>query len=99
MRLRSISFVGALASLLTMTAIPRLDGQQPVHEVAVTARRFMFEPVRLVLRSADTVHGFTVRNLKIDVQIPKGEPVVVEFTAPPAGRYEIACSEFCGSGH
>jgi len=25
--------------------------------------------------------------------------VVVEFTAPRAGRYEIACSEFCGSGH
>jgi cytochrome c oxidase subunit II len=57
-------------------------------------------PVRLVLRSADSVHGFAVRDLKIDVQIPKGgEPVVVEFTAPPAGRYEIACSEFCGNGH
>jgi len=25
--------------------------------------------------------------------------VAVAFTAPAAGRYEIACSEFCGSGH
>jgi len=25
--------------------------------------------------------------------------VTVEFTAPAVGRYEIACSEFCGSGH
>jgi heme/copper-type cytochrome/quinol oxidase subunit 2 len=25
--------------------------------------------------------------------------VTVEFTAPPAGRYQIACSEFCGRGH
>jgi len=32
--------------------------------------------------------------------VPKGgDPVTVEFTAPTAGRYEIACSEFCGSGH
>jgi heme/copper-type cytochrome/quinol oxidase subunit 2 len=23
----------------------------------------------------------------------------VEFTAPAVGHYEIACSEFCGSGH
>jgi hypothetical protein len=29
----------------------------------------------------------------------RGAAVVVEFTAPPPGRYEIACSEFCGSGH
>jgi heme/copper-type cytochrome/quinol oxidase subunit 2 len=46
------------------------------------------------------VHGFSIPKLKIDVQLPKsGDPVTVEFTAPAAGRYEIACSEFCGSGH
>ena len=58
------------------------------------------EPVRLVIRSKDVVHGFSVPKLNIDVQIPKsGEPVVVEFIAPAPGRFEIACSEFCGSGH
>src|SRR5207245_756052 len=58
------------------------------------------EPVRLVIRSKDTVHGFSIPELKIDVRIPKGgTPVVVEFVAPPPGRFEIACSEFCGSGH
>jgi heme/copper-type cytochrome/quinol oxidase subunit 2 len=37
---------------------------------------------------------------RIDLQIPKGgEPVVAEFIAPSAGRYEVTCSEFCGSGH
>ena len=46
------------------------------------------------------VHGFSIRGLKIDVQIPRGRAsVTVEFTAPPPGRYEIACSEFCGTGH
>ena len=81
----------------------------PVHEVEVVAKQFAFEPaviqvtagepVRLVIRSSDRVHGFAIRDLKIDVQIPRRGNVVVEFTAPPAGRYEIACSEFCGSGH
>ena len=81
-----------------------------VHEMTVIARKFAFEPaeirvvagepVRLVIRSADSVHGFAIRDLTIDLQIPKGgEAVVAEFTAPPPGRYEIACSEFCGRGH
>jgi heme/copper-type cytochrome/quinol oxidase subunit 2 len=54
-----------------------------------------------VIRSADHVHGFAIHDLKIDVQIPRSGNgnVVVEFTAPRAGGNEIACSEFCGSGH
>jgi len=79
--------------------------------VQVVASHFIFEPtaievtagepVRLVLRSKDTAHGFSVPSLKIDVHIPKsgGEPVIVEFVAPRPGRFDIACSEFCGSGH
>jgi len=82
----------------------------PVHEVEIVASKFQFtpsaiqvtagEPVRLIVQSMDTVHGFSIRKLKIDTRIPKGgEPVTVEFVAPPAGQYEIACSEFCGIGH
>ena len=81
----------------------------PAHEVQVVAKQFAFEPaviqvtagepVRLVVRSGDRVHGFSIRDLKIDVQIPRSGDVVVEFTAPRPGRYEITCSEFCGRGH
>jgi len=85
-------------------------GEQPVHEVQVIASRFTFEPatiqvvagesVRLVVRSKDGTHGFTIPRLKIDLHIPdNGEPVTADFTAPAAGEYEIACSEFCGRGH
>lgn len=82
----------------------------PIHEIQVVAKKYSFEPatidviagerVRLVIRSADSVHGFTIDALKVDVQIPRGgEAATVEFDGPPAGTYEIACSEFCGSGH
>jgi cytochrome c oxidase subunit II len=110
MRVQLAFLVGVIVSIAGMTPIPPVRTSQPVHEMQVTARRFTFEPatiqvvagepVRLVLRSADAVHGFAIHDLKIDLQIPKGGvPVTVEFTAPAAGRYEIACSEYCGSGH
>jgi len=98
----------ALAAVLLVTDAAAAD--RSVHEIQVTASRYAFdpvtiqvnagEPVRIVIRSKDGVHGFSIPKLKIDVTVPKGgDPVTVEFTAPTAGRYEIACSEFCGSGH
>lgn len=82
----------------------------PVHEIHVEARKFTFEPsiievtagehVRVILRSADGPHGFAIRDLKIDQSIPRGgELATIEFVAPPPGRYDITCSEFCGIGH
>jgi heme/copper-type cytochrome/quinol oxidase subunit 2 len=81
-----------------------------VQEMQIVASRFAFEPstmrvsageaVRLVIRSKDGTHGFAIPKLNIDVHLPNsGEPVTVTFAAPPAGEYEIACSEFCGHGH
>jgi heme/copper-type cytochrome/quinol oxidase subunit 2 len=89
---------------------PAVAVGEPVHEVQVVAKKFAFEPqaievtagepVRIVIHSEDTVHGFSIRQLDLDVQIPRGgATTIVEFTAPPAGRYEITCSEFCGRGH
>jgi cytochrome c oxidase subunit II len=98
----------ALAAALMVTVTAAAD--RPVHLIEVTASRFAFdpatiqvtagEPVRLVIRSSDGVHGFSIPKLKIDVAVPKsGAPVTVDFPAPAEGRYEISCSEFCGTGH
>jgi len=108
--MRSLRWGGVitLATLLRVTGTVAAD--RPVHEIQITASRYAFdpvtiqvsagEPVRIVIRSKDGVHGFSIPKLKIDVQVPKsGDPMTVDFTAPPAGRYEIACSEFCGTGH
>jgi cytochrome c oxidase subunit 2 len=84
--------------------------ENPVHVVQVVAKKFTFEPaviqvttgepVLLVIRSADTAHGFAIRELQIDIKVPRGgEAVTAGFIAPPAGRYEVSCTEFCGSGH
>lgn len=99
--------IAAVAIAFLLAAAP--SRANPVHEVQVVAKQFAFEPaviqvtagepVRLVIHSADRVHGFSIRDLNVDVQIPRGGNAVVELTAPRAGRYEITCSEFCGSGH
>jgi cytochrome c oxidase subunit 2 len=100
----------ALVIAVVLIAGRTAAAAQPVHEVQIIATRFQFEPaviqvtpgepVRLVIRSTDGTHGFSIPKLKIDALIAKsGDPVTVEFVAPAAGQYEIACSEFCGRGH
>jgi cytochrome c oxidase subunit 2 len=105
----SSSMVNAVV-MVSMLWTPSSSPADRVHDVQVVAKRFAFEPsiievvagepVRLVIRSDDGGHGFAIPDLHIDVQIPRGgAAVTVEFTAPRAGRYEVACSVFCGGGH
>jgi cytochrome c oxidase subunit II len=109
---RNVTFTlcGLALTVTALTGSRIAAAGQPVHEVQVVASRFTFEPaiiqvvagesVRLVVRSKDGMHGFAIPKLKIDLHIPdNGEPVTADFTAPAAGEYEIACSEFCGRGH
>src|SRR4029077_10768545 len=104
------SWAGAIVVAVVVVWPRTPASDKSVHEVQIVASKFMYEPstihvtagepVRLVVRSKEGTHGFSIPKLKVDVVVPKtGDAVTVELTAPPAGRYEIACSEFCGSGH
>ena len=108
----ALGMAAALSGAAAAQAIrPQLEQAEPgVKSFEVTASRFKFEPavfevtegdtVALTLRSSDTVHGLTIKALGVKIVIPKtGEPVQVRFKAPRAGTFEIACSEYCGSGH
>jgi cytochrome c oxidase subunit II len=102
--------LGAIMMAAVLTSSRTVATEDAVHEVHIVASKYQFEPaqiqvaagesLRLVIRSNDGTHGFAIPTLKIDEHIPKnGDAVTVALVAPPAGRYEIACSEFCGSGH
>ena len=78
--------------------------------IDVIARRFAFEPaeieatvgerIRLMVRSADGVHGLEIKKFKVKKEIPRGTaPVTIEFTASEEGRFPILCSEYCGDDH
>lgn len=79
-------------------------------EIEVVAKRFAFEParievtegerIRLLVRSADGVHGMEIKRHRVNRTIPRGgKPVVIDFVAAAPGSYEILCSEECGDGH
>jgi cytochrome c oxidase subunit 2 len=79
-------------------------------EIAIVAKRFAFEPgrievtegerVRLVVASADGVHGLEIKKFRVDKRVPRGgEPITIEFVASAAGEFPILCSEYCGDGH
>ena len=104
--------VTAYAPALGRPAFDLPGGGQspPVKTFEVVARRFAFEPasievtqgdrVRLVVTSADGVHGVGIRKFKVNTLVPRGSsPVTIEFTASEAGTFPIVCSEACGDGH
>lgn len=78
--------------------------------VEVVAKRYEFEParievtegetVRILVKSADGLHGFGIKKLKVAEEVPRGgQPVTIEFTATAVGEFDILCSEYCGKGH
>lgn len=105
LRAASLALVVAAAA----GPIPRAQSPQP-RDIEVVARRFAFEPaevdvtvgerVRLLVRSADGVHGVEIEQFRVNKEIPRGgKPVAIEFTASQEGRFPILCSEYCGDGH
>jgi cytochrome c oxidase subunit 2 len=86
------------------------QAEAPLKTFEVVAKRFTFEPstievtqgdrVRLVVTSADGVHGVGIRKFKVNTLVPRGgKAVTIEFTASEAGTFPLMCSEECGDGH
>jgi cytochrome c oxidase subunit 2 len=82
----------------------------PTRVIEVLAKRFTFEPsrievtegerVRLVVKSADGVHGMQIKKFSVNKLVPRGgQTVNIEFVASTPGTFEILCSEECGEGH
>lgn len=76
----------------------------------IVASKFSFEPsrievtegerVKLVVKSADGVHGVEIKKFKVNKRVPRGgDPITIEFVATTAGEFPIMCSEYCGDGH
>jgi len=107
-RLIAVTGFGVAALIIADTGSSAQSDEPRV--IDITARRFAFDPaeieatvgehLQLVVRSADGVHGFEIKKLKIKKEVPRGgEPVTIDFTATTEGTFPILCSEYCGKGH
>ncbi len=56
-------------------------------------------PVKLILKSKDVTHSFSVRELRVKQDTVPGMVIPIHFTANQTGTFEIACAELCGMGH
>ncbi len=56
-------------------------------------------PVKLLLRSIDTLHDFYVPEFRAKMDIVPGMVTYFWFTPTRAGTYESICADLCGTGH
>ena len=104
--LPAVTLAICLSTLVTGTGKVRAED---VPTVDITAKRFAFSPdkitlkkgqtVKLRLHSEDVTHGFFLRPLKLDEEIPAGQTVEVTVTPQTAGTFTTICDHFCGTNH
>lgn len=104
----ALTMVLCLSALALVTGATKPDaGDMPV--VDITAKRFAFSPdkitltkgktVKLRIHSEDVTHGFFLRPLKLDEEIPAGQTIEVTVTPQEAGTFTLICDHFCGANH
>lgn len=57
------------------------------------------KPVKVLLRSKDVLHNFTVAQFRVKMDLVPGMVTYMWLTPTKAGEYEILCEEMCGMGH
>lgn len=105
---------GIFLTVLCLSALAALSGTNTAHAgdlpvVEITAKRFAFSPdritlkkgetVKLRIRSEDVTHGFFLRPLKLDEEIPAGQTIEVTVTPETTGTFMTICDHFCGANH
>lgn len=55
--------------------------------------------VRFFVTSTDVVHGFTIPDADVNVEVMPGWVSEVDHTFKKPGEYLILCNQYCGAGH
>jgi cytochrome c oxidase subunit 2 len=56
-------------------------------------------PVKVLLRSKDVLHNFTVPQFRVKMDLVPGMVTYLWLTPTQTGDFEILCEELCGLGH
>ncbi len=57
------------------------------------------KPVKVLLRSKDVLHNFTVAQFRVKMDLVPGMVTYLWLTPTRTGEFEILCQELCGMGH
>ena len=78
-----------------MWKIQHPGGQREINELHVPAGR----PIELVMTSQDVIHSFFVPAFRIKQDVLPERYTSLWFTPTRPGRYQLFCTEFCGTSH
>ncbi|MFQ6604628.1 MAG: cytochrome c oxidase subunit II [Fidelibacterota bacterium] len=108
-----IVFIWGFKTYLTLSVVPRNaievkvtgkkwlwvfdypDGRNSVNELIVPVN----QPVKLVMSSEDVIHSFYVPNFRVKMDVVPNRYSVTWFEAVKPGKFQLFCTEFCGTGH
>jgi cytochrome c oxidase subunit 2 len=71
------------------------DGPNSIDVLRVPAGR----PVRLLMTSRDVIHSFFVPDFRVKQDVLPGRYTQTWFQAVAPGRFQILCTQYCGTGH
>lgn len=71
------------------------DGRQDVNQVVVPVGK----PVKFVMTSQDVLHGFFFPALRVMQDIVPGRYTFLWVQPLKVGKYDIFCTQYCGTGH
>lgn len=57
------------------------------------------QPVKVLLRSIDVVHDFTVPQFRVKMDLVPGTQTYLWFTPTKTGEFDVLCEELCGIAH
>jgi len=57
------------------------------------------QPVRLVMRSEDVIHGFYVPDFRVQMDVVPGRYTTTWFRAKEPGEHDLFCAQYCGTNH
>ncbi len=100
--LAALGLVVLTSLVLTTASRTTLSAQAKSSAIAIEIKDYQFNPDRLIVKAGDTVriavknndptlHTFTLNEAGVDVSIPPGAERLIEFQAPPPGKYIWYC--------
>jgi cytochrome c oxidase subunit 2 len=57
------------------------------------------KPVKMLLRSMDVLHNFTVTQIRVKMDLVPGIVSYIWFTPTKTGEFDVMCEEYCGLAH
>ncbi|HZZ71969.1 MAG TPA: cytochrome c oxidase subunit II [Pirellulales bacterium] len=78
-----------------MWKLQHQQGQREINELHLPVG----QPVRLTLTSEDVIHSFFVPDFRAKIDVLPGRYVHLWFEPTKIGRYDLFCSQYCGTNH